>query len=203
MLLRLDTPFRDAAADDLAWSLRRDEPAAATAGGIAPCSPAEAPRGARAAAPWVPAGLARLDVDAGPFRAALHVLGASHAVELTVDGRRLVEVVACGAPDGRPLELAPGELAVGDGRRYRFEAEILRRRPADVAALADRLRDRIGGDRHGLVGEFPGAPGALTALRAWRAGRDGVAWETWHLYPERGEVVRTTTAVGAPVEVAA
>ncbi len=38
------------------------------------------------------------------------------------------------------------------------------------------------------------APGATTGLRA-RPSTDGVAWDTWHLYPERGEVVRTRSSV--------
>jgi hypothetical protein len=46
-----------------------------------------------------------------------------------------------------------------------------------------------------LVAAFPGAPDALTAVRARPAGPRGAAWESWHLYPSSGEVVRTATTV--------
>ncbi|MGX6450135.1 DUF2617 family protein, partial [Patulibacter sp. S7RM1-6] len=56
-------------------------------------------------------------------------------------------------------------------------------------------------DAGGLFAAFPGAPGAATALRAL-AVPDGAGWETWHLYPERREVVRTRTTVAPLAEAA-
>jgi hypothetical protein len=167
--LRLHVPFRDAAAGDLAWSLL---PGAAA-----------------------PAALARLDVPGtGDARVRLHVLGASHAVELALpDGGRLTEVVAYGAPAGRALAAAPAEV-VRDGLRYRFGSAVDVRTPEAVAALAAELRAALEGAPDALLAAFPGAPGAATALRAVDV-PGGAGWETWHLYPERGEVVTTRTTV--------
>jgi hypothetical protein len=176
VLRRLHVPFRDAAAGDLAWSLL---PGAAA-----------------------PAALARLDVPAtGAARVRLHVLGASHAVELALpDGRRLTEVVAYGAPAGRALATAPSEV-VRDGLRYRFASSVDRDTAEGVAALADALREGLEGAPDALFAAFPGAPGAATALRTVDV-PGGAGWETWHLYPERGEVVTTSTTVVPDAEVA-
>ena len=168
MRAAIDVPFRDAAAADLAWVLERD--------------------GAS------PDGLARLEIPAGPSLLVLHVLGASHAVELRrPDGTRLVETVACGIAGGRALLSAPARVDL-DGHRYAFTAHVDVPGTAGVEALAAELGDVLTADPRGVVATFPGAPGAATGLRA-RVGPDGVAWDTWHLYPERGEVVRTRTSV--------
>jgi hypothetical protein len=178
VLRRLDIPFRDAAASDLAWSL--------LPGAVAP----EA--------------LAHLRVPrTGPATLDLHVLGASHAVEVALDDVVLTEVVAYGAPDGRTLGQAPAELVRG-GLRYRFDHAVERCAPAAVADVARDLRERLEGRPDALFATFPGAPGAATALLATTVAR-GAGWETWHLYPERGEVVRTVTTiapVGAPASPA-
>jgi len=164
----IDVPFRDAAADDLAWALERD-------GGP-------------------PAGLATLDVAAGPVAVRLHVLGASHAVELALpDDVRVTETVACGIAGGLPLASAPRDVE-DHGLRYAFSAHVDVPGTDAVVALADELHATLTADRHGIVATFPGAPGAATALRA-RVTAGGVAWDTWHLYPERGEVVRTRSSV--------
>ncbi|WP_022927008.1 DUF2617 family protein [Patulibacter americanus] len=171
MLRRLDIPFRDAAASDLAWSL--------LPGAVAP----EALAHLRASG----TGTATLD---------LHVLGASHAVEVAVGGVVLTEVVAYGAPEGRTLQQAPTEL-VRDGLSYRFASTVEHHAPEAMEGIARTLQDRLEGQPDALFATFPGAPGAVTALRATSVA-DGAGWETWHLYPERGEVVRTSTSV-APV----
>lgn len=168
MRATIDVPFRDAAAADLAWALERD-------GGP-------------------PAGLARLDVPAGPCTLRLHVLGASHAVELRLpDGSSVVETVACGIAGGRALRAAPDHVDL-DGASYAFTAHVDVPGADAVVALAAELDDVLTADPHGVVATFPGAPGAATGLRA-RVEPDGVAWDTWHLYPERGEVVRTRSSV--------
>jgi hypothetical protein len=164
----IDVPFRDAAASDLAWALERDDRA--------------------------PRGLVHLDVAAGPVAVRLHVLGASHAVELTLPGDvRVTETVACGVPGGRALETAP-ERVDAHGVRYAFAADVEVAGTDAVVALADELHRTLTADPHGIVATFPGAEGAATALRATLA-PGAVAWDTWHLYPERGEVVRTRSSV--------
>ncbi|CAB4906851.1 unannotated protein [freshwater metagenome] len=168
MRAAIDVPFRDAAASDLAWALEQ---------------------GGRP-----PAGLAHVDVVSGPFDLRLHVLGASHAVELVLpDGARVTETVACGIDGGRALEHAPDRVDE-HGLRYAFSAHVDAPGTAAVVALADELHRTLAGDPGGIVATFPGAPGAATGLRA-RPTADGAAWDTWHLYPERGEVVRTRTSV--------
>lgn len=180
MRRRLEIPFRDAAADDLAWSLRA---------------------GDAARPPAVPDALARLDVPLGDRVLRLEVLGASHAATLVTPAGALVEVVACGAPEGRALPDAPGTVEL-DGRRYAFDATVQRTTADAVRALAGRLAHELDDDPHALVAEFPGLPGAVTALRAATDG-DALRWRTWHLYPERGEIVRTDSAVTALVEAIA
>lgn len=172
MLRRLDVPFRDAQAADLAWSLQP--------GAVAPAS------------------LTRMTVPRrGPARVTLHVLGASHAVEVALAGEVLLtEVVAYGAPHGRALDEAPAEL-VRDGFRYRFASMVERHASAEMASVAAELQGALEGRADALLATFPGVPGAVTALRATPAA-DGAGWESWHLYPERGEVVRTSTLI-APV----
>jgi hypothetical protein len=171
VLLQLDVPFRDAASTDLVWSLL---PGAAA-----------------------PAALAALDVTIGAVALRLHVLGASHAVEVRAGDRRLTEVVACDALGGRALAGAP-PVVDHDGLRYRFEAEVEERGAAGVAALGEQLRAACAERSDALLAAFPGAPGALTALCPTRLDDPSSAtagWETWHLYPERGEVVRTRSSV--------
>jgi hypothetical protein len=170
VLRRLDIPFRDAAAADLAWSLLH--------GAVAPEALAHlrAPR-------------------TGPATVDLYVLGASHAVEVAMNGVVLTEVVAYGAPDGRTLEQAPAALVRG-GLSYHFDSTV-EHHPLDaMEGIARALQDRLEGRADALFATFPGAPGAVTALRA-TAVADGAGWETWHLYPERGEVVRTATSIAS------
>ncbi|MEV4423251.1 DUF2617 family protein [Patulibacter sp. NPDC049589] len=172
MRASIDVPFRDAAAADLGWALESGAPSAP--------------------------GLAHLDLAAGPFALRLHVLGASHAVELALPGGAVVtETVACGLAAGRALAGAPERLEV-HGLSYGFTAHVDVPGTAAVVALADELLAALAEDPHGIVATFPGAPGAATGLRA-RVEPDGVAWDTWHLYPERGEVVRTRSTA-APAD---
>ncbi|MDP9432536.1 MAG: DUF2617 family protein [Actinomycetota bacterium] len=142
-----------------------------------------------------------LELGSAGRRLRLQLLGASHRAVLTVDGAELTETVACPACGGSGGPL-PGthEEAVG-GLRYRFASQVRTVCPADLAALAARLRAAaVGPDR--LAGVFPGSPDALTVLQG-RAdapvpGADGIRtaqWRTWHLYPGTGEVVRTRSAV--------
>lgn len=122
------------------------------------------------------------------------MLGASHAVELRLpDGSRVTETVACGIAGGRALGHAPTRVD-DHGVSYGFSADVETPGTDAVVALAGELYATLTADPCGIVAAFPGSPGAATGLRA-RVGPDGVAWDTWHLYPERGEVVRTRTTV--------
>jgi hypothetical protein len=62
--------------------------------------------------------------------------------------------------------------------------------PLDHSAAA--IAQAVGADPRGLVGVFAGD--AFTALRAEPHGA-GVRWETWHAYPQTGELVHTTGAL--------
>lgn len=134
----------------------------------------------------------------------LRVLGASHQVMIG----DWSETVAC-LPDreGDRLELSvPRETIDTGGRRrpesrptrtvgdyaVRFEATC--ERPEDFAAAVSRIVAFCAADDHSLVAEFPGSPLAVTAMSA-RAADGGVCWETWHAYPQTGELVRTSSVV--------
>lgn len=136
-----------------------------------------------------PPGLRAMAAASGAFVLELRVLGASHAVIARVpDGRALTEVVACDAPAGAPLT---GGVRLEGGLRHSFTATV---EHGDVAARADELR-ALAGTAGALVAAFPGQRDALTAVCA-RPGAGAVAvWETWHLYPGAGELVRTTTTL--------
>lgn len=121
----------------------------------------------------------------------LRVLGGSHQVAVTLGGTSCSETVACdGTRSGLP---AVSERAL-PGLRYRFQSRVERLPPDLLARRADVVLRRIGDDRCGLVGVFPGSPHALTALLV-RALAGRVTWRTWHLYPQAGEVVVTTSLV--------
>ena len=155
MHVDLAVPYRDTAAADLLVAVRADGAA--------------------------PAGLSAVTARSGPFALELRVLGASHAV--VVDGGRLSEVVACGAPAGAPL--ASGVRRAG-GLTHAIGAEVvpLRREHAEAVRV-------LAGDPAAIVAAFPGAPDALTALQALPHG----GWRSWHLYPVTGEAVLTTTTL--------
>jgi hypothetical protein len=119
----------------------------------------------------------------------LRVLGASHQVVLG----DWSETVAC-LPD-RPGALPRREeQAVGD-YLVRFEARC--DEPEDFAATVSRIVAECAADPHSLVAEFPGSPLAVTALsaRSAREAGGGVAWQTWHAYPQVGELVWTSSVV--------
>lgn len=123
--------------------------------------------------------------------ASLRVLGASHQVVLTRDGTRMLsETVACGLPAASALPGSTGRPG------YRFGSTVDRHEPealsAAVAALAETLTD----DPSALLARFPGAVDAVTALRLLPEG-----WETWHAYPNTGELVHTQTSL-TPTEEA-
>jgi hypothetical protein len=116
----------------------------------------------------------------------LRVLGASHQVVVG----DWSETVAC-LPD-RPGALPASEETVVGDFVVRFRAECLR--PTDFAERVGRIVTDCAADDNAFVGEFPGSPLAVTALSA-RAHGDGAAWQTWHAYPQVGELVWTSTEV--------
>ncbi|HEX6354336.1 DUF2617 family protein [Actinophytocola sp.] len=125
-------------------------------------------------------------VTLGGMTLELRVLGASHQVLLG----DWSETVAC-LPD-RPGDLpAREERTVGD-HVVRFAASC--DRPADFASTVARIVAECEADPHALVAEFPGSPLAVTALSAWEA-EGGVSWQTWHAYPQVGELVWTSSVV--------
>lgn len=138
----------------------------------------------------VRAGLETLAVAAGGFEIELRLLGSSH--QASVDGGLLRETVACGPGAGpglprRSRRTAP-EIAYG------FAARVLRLDEAAYAGRARALVAAAAADPRGLVGVFPGDGGAFTSLRV-RERPGGAAWETWHGYPQTGELVRTRSAI--------
>ncbi|TDV54083.1 DUF2617 family protein [Actinophytocola oryzae] len=116
----------------------------------------------------------------------LRVLGASHQVVIG----DWSETVAC-LPD-RPGALPATSTEVVGDYTARFEARC--DRPADFAATVSRIVADCEADGHSLVAEFPGSPLAVTALSA-RSTAAGVCWETWHAYPQAGELVWTSSVV--------
>lgn len=125
-------------------------------------------------------------VTLGGMTLELRVLGASHQVVLG----SFSETVAC-LPD-HPGALPAEESRVVGDYTVRFSASC--DRPADFAATVSRIVADCAADPHSLVAEFPGSPLAVTALSA-RAVAGGVGWETWHAYPQAGELVWTSSVV--------
>lgn len=166
MLTEIGVPYADTSAGALHWS---------------PLPPETAP-------------LDELVLGRGGVSLVLHLLGASHSATLTVADGRVVETVACPA-HGAPGEPLPAHrVRVVDGLRYRFHSRVTPLDPHALGALAARLRHEVDTRDDRLVGVFPGDRDALTAL-AGRTGPGVARWRTWHLYPETGEAVRTTTQV--------
>jgi hypothetical protein len=180
VLVRLDLPFADVRASDLALAFD------------APVQPA----------------LEVLRLEEGRFPLELRLLGSSH--QAIVAGV-VSETVACGiAADGGLPPRAGREAA---GAIYSFTARIQRFEPFAYAAAARRAISAAAADPQGLVGLFPiraaaaggadaaggaeAAGEAFTALRAKVLPR-GVTWDTWHGYPQSGELVVTRSALREP-----
>lgn len=139
--------------------------------------------------------LQTLELALGGAQVELRLLGHSHQVVVTAPGFALSETVRCAPEAGGEERRLPAARAVRrDERAYAFAAALL-----PLAEFADgALVAAVAADPQGLVGEFPGRPGAFTALRAAAVdepGVTGVRWETWHAYPQTGELVRTTGEV--------
>jgi hypothetical protein len=146
-----------------------------------------------------------VDVAVGDLDLQLRILGSSHQV-LVRGALELSETVAClgnghdgaGAAAARPLPTSSRrELRSSGGALWSY-AMVAAVEPLDSSrteGLAGLIRD-LSRAPGGVVGVFPGEPHAFTGLRA--TGDSGaVQWETWHAYPQAGELVRTRTTVRA------
>lgn len=119
----------------------------------------------------------------------LRVLGASHQVVLG----DWSETVAC-LPE-RSGELPELVESVAGDYQVRFEARCQRLTPDELLASVGRIVADCAADEHALVGEFPGSPAAITALVARAEPAGGARWQTWHAYPQAGELVHTVSVV--------
>lgn len=120
---------------------------------------------------------------------ALNVLGASHQVVIHRDGRPLLhETIACGIAQASPLPTSHVEGG------YRLASHIGRMGTEQLVAQVGRLVDKLSGRTDAVVAHFPGDPNAVTALALEKFGPSQIIWNTWHTYPQTGEIVATITS---------
>ncbi|AYY13087.1 DUF2617 family protein [Actinobacteria bacterium YIM 96077] len=170
MLSTLDVPYIDTDAAELVWTLGY------------PLAPA------------LSTTAIRLGHD-DESRLELRVLGASHQAALCWPGGELIETVAC-LPNEQPHLPSTMERRV-DGRRYRFRARVETVSVAELRSRADTLRQlatQDGTRDTTVLAVFPSEPDAVTAL-SLDGVTPGVSWNTWHLYPNSGQIVTTSTEV--------
>ncbi|WP_199827800.1 DUF2617 family protein [Streptomyces specialis] len=132
-------------------------------------------------------------VRLGGVSVELRLLGASHQV---VAGP-VTETLAClpDQPGGGP---PPADITEDiDGWAYRFTSALRCHEPREFPPRAARLRERLAAHPASLYGAFPGSPDALSALTAQRVG-DVISWQTWHVYPQSGQIVETRTTLRPP-----
>jgi hypothetical protein len=135
----------------------------------------------------------------------LTVIGSSHQAILSA-GRTdaFIETFACLGEDGDDSSPKRPRWDCEDIRHnrwagfteHRFTAtrthvtgDFPRAAAEVLAAGADRA---LTADDH-LSVAFPGQPGALTALSLTAAGPDRIAWQSWHCYPQHGEIVHSSS----------
>lgn len=111
----------------------------------------------------------------------VRILGASHQV-VHPGG---IETVACLPSDGEPLPRAAWNEHHG-----RFSSTVTTLDPDRFAVVAAHQIRPLQDDPRAVVAHFPGHPDAVTAVRV---DGDAAGWETWHLYPQHGEIVHTRT----------
>jgi len=169
VLVRLELPFVDARAADLALALG------------APAQEA----------------ISALRFETSEHVAQLRLLGCSHQALISAESYELSELVACQSGCDGPLP--PRASDTRDGHRYEFRARTRRLTPTAYAREADRLMGMVGAAEHGLVGTFAHPTGAFTALsfRAPNPAQEPatLGWETWHGYPQTHEIVFTSSEV--------
>lgn len=125
------------------------------------------------------------------FEIELRVLSASHQIVVRHADGELIETVACLPGDGslpRRRRTCRGALTHEIvSRTSQHEATELHRIVARLVARA-QTGDRV------LVGRFPGSSDAITAIELQDGAPGG--WQTWHAYPDRGELVWTRSWIG-------
>jgi hypothetical protein len=167
VLVRLELPFVDARAADLTLAL--------------------------GAAPEEGLGSIKL-AAAGGAEAELRLLGCSHQALVRSEDYELSELVAC-RPGPTASLPSRADHVLGD-RRYEFRANVTRMASNRYAGTAAALTQRVAAREDGLVGVFPGREGAFTALQlSWHESE--LRWETWHGYPQSGELVYTASRIGS------
>lgn len=129
--------------------------------------------------------LAELDAEG----LALRVLGASHQV---IAGEILTETLAC-APDLPRVRLPHTEQLTPPGWAYALTIERI---TGTGAELAEQALTAVADLPHRLCVRFAGDPHALTVVAARRTD-SGWAWETWHVYPQHHEAVRSRSTLEA------
>lgn len=130
----------------------------------------------------------------GNVSCTLRVLGASHQVVLDFGHCRWVETLSCGA-EGEDVAFPSGSVQLVDDWAYacRLELETCTDRTA-FAARAAALDELAHPVRLGV--RFAGDPDARTVLGAsvqCEGAAEVLTWETWHLYPQHGEIVHTVS----------
>ena len=77
---------------------------------------------------------------------------------------------------------------------YAFASSVLTLSGRELERRARRIVASVDTDPLGLAAAFPGLPNAFTAVRWWSDG-GWLRWESWHSYPQTGEMVRTESAL--------
>lgn len=195
----LDIPFTDTSAEALRLSLDHDR--------IAPLA------ARRIDVPTVAAPTDTGITDTGPILAeaapalalTLTVIGSSHQAVLSAGPTdAFIETFACLGEDGddsSPKRPRWDHENIRHGRwagftEHRFTAtrtEVHGDFPTAAAeVLAAGAARALTADDH-LSVAFPGQPGALTALSLTFAGPERIAWQSWHCYPQHGEIVHSSS----------
>lgn len=202
--ITVDVPFADTSSDQLRFSLTRPRlPALATE--TVDLEPFGLP-GLRLGLHVI--GSSHQVVLTGPDdhidRADAHLDGSDDHIDRSDD--HLIETFACPPAEDDPTPPATAMSAPRWGEwqetrgawagftRHGFRAtrtSVPEGFRTSVAEALDRVRAH---DRHLVVG-FPGDPDALTALALTGAGPGCLSWQTWHVYPQHAEIVRTATTL--------
>lgn len=119
----------------------------------------------------------------------LRLLGASHQVSVVTADTEIVETLAC-LPGRRPA--LPPSIDTGT---ISFRSRIERHDAASLTTLTAEVSSRAAGP-DSLIGHYPGHPNAFTAIIATDLGHRA-RWDTWHAYPQTGDVVITSSVFEA------
>lgn len=121
----------------------------------------------------------------------MRVLGASH--QLLVQRGDTVEFSETLACDLTGAAAMPGST-VAEG--YTFASSVTRHSPAELAAEVQALEGELAADPgRAVLARFPGNRWAVTALHVEPPTLPGnaISWRTWHVYPNSGEIVATSS----------